>query len=173
MPYCPDCRGEYRTGFTHCKDCGLALVDRLPAENGPRSHDHHDAALDQSRPTSTLFPASPVPAALTDTADDEESPEGFLIEGDRAWIYSARTGAEAWFLKRLLKQSSLEADLEYLGAGHPTPFRLMVDKTKGHDAMKALDSLLGTAPCALCGELGPEVGSETPFCIACGAGPQP
>lgn len=173
MPYCPACRSEYRSGFSTCKDCNVALVATLPPAHELPSHDHAAEAVDQSHPTSTLFPTAPVPTSLTDNADDEESPEGFLIEGERAWIYSARTGAEAWFLKSLLQQSGLASELEFLGPGHPTPFRLMMDKEKGHDAMKALDTLLGNHPCAVCGELGPAVGSESPFCLACGAGPQP
>ena len=32
--YCPNCRGEYRSGFTWCKDCDVALVEELPAEQG-------------------------------------------------------------------------------------------------------------------------------------------
>lgn len=32
--YCPNCRGEYRAGFTWCKDCDIALVDELPPEQG-------------------------------------------------------------------------------------------------------------------------------------------
>ena len=27
--FCPDCRAEYRPGFTRCSDCGVALVERL------------------------------------------------------------------------------------------------------------------------------------------------
>lgn len=30
--YCPNCRSEYRAGFSRCKDCDIALVDELPAE---------------------------------------------------------------------------------------------------------------------------------------------
>ncbi len=31
MPYCPNCRSEFREGFTECKPCGgVALVDVLP-----------------------------------------------------------------------------------------------------------------------------------------------
>ncbi len=30
--YCPSCRSEYRAGFTWCKDCDVALVAELPAE---------------------------------------------------------------------------------------------------------------------------------------------
>src|SRR5947208_528984 len=29
--YCPNCRSEYRPGFTWCKDCDITLVDELPA----------------------------------------------------------------------------------------------------------------------------------------------
>lgn len=28
--FCPQCRVEYRAGFTRCTDCGVALVDELP-----------------------------------------------------------------------------------------------------------------------------------------------
>lgn len=28
--FCPECRSEYRAGFTRCIDCGGELVDRLP-----------------------------------------------------------------------------------------------------------------------------------------------
>lgn len=28
--FCPQCRVEYRPGFTHCTDCEVALVDELP-----------------------------------------------------------------------------------------------------------------------------------------------
>ena len=28
--YCPQCKGEYREGFTQCADCQIPLVDELP-----------------------------------------------------------------------------------------------------------------------------------------------
>jgi len=33
--YCPNCRSEYRPGFTRCKDCEVALVVELPVEETP------------------------------------------------------------------------------------------------------------------------------------------
>ena len=32
MPWCPNCKTEYREGFTHCADCGADLVPTLPDE---------------------------------------------------------------------------------------------------------------------------------------------
>lgn len=32
--FCPECRAEYREGFTECSDCGVALVATL----GPAGH---------------------------------------------------------------------------------------------------------------------------------------
>ncbi len=31
MPFCPECRYEYRPGFSTCSDCGATLVAALPA----------------------------------------------------------------------------------------------------------------------------------------------
>ena len=30
--FCPECRAEYREGFTECSDCGLPLVRELSPE---------------------------------------------------------------------------------------------------------------------------------------------
>lgn len=32
MKYCPNCREEYREGFTECAECFATLVDELPPE---------------------------------------------------------------------------------------------------------------------------------------------
>ena len=32
MMYCPECRGEYREGFSICKDCNIPLTDTLPVK---------------------------------------------------------------------------------------------------------------------------------------------
>jgi hypothetical protein len=33
--YCPNCRSEYRAGFTRCNDCDVALVAEVPPEEEP------------------------------------------------------------------------------------------------------------------------------------------
>ncbi|HLY73726.1 MAG TPA: hypothetical protein VKU80_06365, partial [Planctomycetota bacterium] len=38
MPFCPQCRSEYRAGFDRCADCGAGLVEQLaPADQVPES----------------------------------------------------------------------------------------------------------------------------------------
>jgi predicted amidophosphoribosyltransferase len=38
MPFCPQCRYEYRAGLRQCPDCGAELVDELlPEEQSPPS----------------------------------------------------------------------------------------------------------------------------------------
>lgn len=32
MPVCPECRAEYRAGFSTCAECGVPLVAALPHE---------------------------------------------------------------------------------------------------------------------------------------------
>jgi hypothetical protein len=32
--FCPECRAEYRAGFTHCSDCDVDLVESLPESDG-------------------------------------------------------------------------------------------------------------------------------------------
>jgi hypothetical protein len=39
MPICPNCRTEYRPGFTRCSDCQADLVETLAEETGEQPFD--------------------------------------------------------------------------------------------------------------------------------------
>jgi len=43
--FCPQCKAEYRPGFTRCADCGIDLVDFLPEEEPERLHDKRDDGM--------------------------------------------------------------------------------------------------------------------------------
>ncbi len=62
MPFCPECREEYREGFARCADCGVPLVERLaplPPEELPLPEKGKGSfgGWDQVAETSQLFAA--------------------------------------------------------------------------------------------------------------------
>ena len=52
--WCPKCHGEYREGFDVCADCGVALVDSLPARTEPHRN------IRQHEPTAPFLPGDDV-----------------------------------------------------------------------------------------------------------------
>jgi hypothetical protein len=53
MPFCPECRTEYRPGFDRCADCGAVLVERLE----PERHEAPAGALLLATRDPDLLPA--------------------------------------------------------------------------------------------------------------------
>jgi hypothetical protein len=45
VPFCPNCRSEYRPGIETCADCGEALVAELPARYEPPPSSGNDVAI--------------------------------------------------------------------------------------------------------------------------------
>src|SRR5437773_7282841 len=42
--FCPECKAEYRTGFTQCENCNVELVDRLSEPDPVEAGDAPEAA---------------------------------------------------------------------------------------------------------------------------------
>jgi len=63
--FCPNCKIEYRTGFTKCSDCGVDLVEHLPEETADVPTDADGMELLWSG----VFPAGPF-NALREALDD-------------------------------------------------------------------------------------------------------
>lgn len=43
--FCPECRVEYREGFTECADCKVPLVEELPPLASPPEHESEQSNL--------------------------------------------------------------------------------------------------------------------------------
>ena len=54
--FCPECRAEYRPGFTRCSDCDVELVHEIPEQDPRVRKPKHDSA--------TMFPTRNAPKLL-------------------------------------------------------------------------------------------------------------
>ncbi|NJD55628.1 MAG: DUF2007 domain-containing protein [Nitrospirae bacterium] len=58
--FCPDCKAEYRPGFTMCSDCHIGLVQELPTElkedhSGTEAHRGFEEMLFSFNPADIAF----------------------------------------------------------------------------------------------------------------------
>jgi hypothetical protein len=79
--YCPRCRGEYRAGFSRCADCGVALVERLPATRRRRTLAAHDP--DEARCVSCGAPLPSASAVCPRCSPPDEEEDDELAPGYR------------------------------------------------------------------------------------------
>lgn len=73
MPWCPQCRTEYREGFTQCADCGAALVDALPAEDAAGAAVLRQVPADMDPFADGVFTPEEQPVFLVGLEDEEET----------------------------------------------------------------------------------------------------
>lgn len=93
--YCPECKAEYRPGFTTCSDCQVALVISLPVENSGAEIDPSELVDEASGDIRRVWQGSTEESAqeVRDTLATAKIPsiEGFyepkLIRGVQGTIY--------------------------------------------------------------------------------------
>jgi hypothetical protein len=93
--FCPECRAEYRRGFTRCSDCDIPLVATLPREDEVGVEDNEGVAVFIA---SDLFEAGTVKGLLEASSIEawiagEDSPlrglpgaVPILVRGDQAGL---------------------------------------------------------------------------------------
>jgi hypothetical protein len=106
--YCPRCRGEYRAGFSRCADCGVALVEQLPATRRRRTPAAPKPDQARCESCGALLPSASAvcphcsPPDDEDDEDDDEPASGFRgarmsspAAGHAAAVVS--TPADSWW----------------------------------------------------------------------------
>jgi Putative prokaryotic signal transducing protein len=119
--FCPNCRSEFRAGFTHCKKCNKDLVDKLD----PLPED------------------SPVEYEYTEMVTIAETSELFDIALARGALESAhiRFNITNEFTQNLIAASSIS------GMGNPiTASQIMVEKGKEEEARLILEGIMADVP---------------------------
>jgi hypothetical protein len=95
--FCPNCKYEYRPGFTRCSDCGADLVAELPADGshaeGERSEDARTAVWEGTNQDTCVMLCRKLREAEIpyETARQEESR---WFKRQNVWQYQILVGAE-------------------------------------------------------------------------------
>jgi hypothetical protein len=113
--FCPQCKAEYRVGFTRCSDCGVELVGQLPVEK-----------------------PQPAPEDLSRFEADRFEPEAKLVV-----IRTYQNAIEADLAKSTLEAAGIPSILsdsvsrQYISLA--LPLQLLVRSEDADDADKILD----------------------------------
>ena len=104
--FCPQCGGEYRSGFTLCADCGVELVAEMPAAESDEAETGPLAALEVTKDPDLLaeltgrLEMSEVPYVVqAGTALALMEEEGSLFAG-RPDVWEARVWVASAFLEQ-------------------------------------------------------------------------
>lgn len=99
MPWCPNCKTEYREGFTHCADCGAALVQTLPDEAPePETLDRpaeavmlmHCPSTLEADATVALLQSFSIPCFVQPDMGAEKAYTGFCLTGGSIFVEKTR-----------------------------------------------------------------------------------
>ena len=108
--FCPNCKAEYRPGFTECADCGVPLVYELPEEEALSPIQDRDADLvavySTYNPTDVMMVKS-----LLDAEEIVYNFQGELFKGSGVFIVPAMlfvTKADAQRVIETLRDHGIE-----------------------------------------------------------------
>jgi hypothetical protein len=119
--FCPNCRSEFRDGFTYCKKCNKELVDKLDPMPEDKPIEYEYAEMVTIAETSELFEVALARGAL------ESAHIRFNITNE--------------FTQNLIATSGLS------GLANPiTVSKIMVEKVKEEEARLILESIMANEP---------------------------
>lgn len=142
--FCPECKDEFRAGFTHCASCDVPLVDDLSGAAASRT-------VEPPRLTAPLRMADY--CGFLDLDEARQSRERLRAEGIRSDI--------------LIR----EVPVEPSGSSFQEEYWLRIDATKSRQAAALLDYAASAAideGQTLCDACGATMSSQESFCSACG-----
>ena len=103
MPYCPECKTEYREGIKICSDCEIELVDALPEDVLPDFED-----LELIYTTDEYYKAEMIRSNLESAGIDVT----ILSQKDRNYPGVGNLSV----IKLFVSNSDIDAALEYINS---------------------------------------------------------
>lgn len=147
MPFCPDCRYEYRVEATICPDCNQQLVDHLPVERsaGPLDGDWVPAGRVQTQMKAEIargaLESNEIPIVMVTGSAGASGSVGAAGAGGAAGVFSsAGTASAGGAAGNLGSGSSGISQLTGDGSGGYT---ILVHREQVEDAQLILDAILG------------------------------
>jgi hypothetical protein len=105
VPYCPQCRSEYRLGFTECADCLVPLIDELPPE--PEKETREEPKL------VAIYAGNPHEAAVVRSAIEGSGiPASLVREGTGSYPVTVGAIGEG---RVLVREADIARALEVMG----------------------------------------------------------
>lgn len=165
--FCPDCRAEYRPGFTHCVDCDVDLVDLLPERHAP------EPGPEETGPAIVFATSNAFEAALVKSCLEASGVEVWLFDENISRIqpfYLAVSGGVRVAVARDQEELARTVLAEYRGkaglsptTGLLTPFGLSEESGGGPTPVENGEAAQDRCP--RCGGLLP---ASTTVCSKCG-----
>ena len=84
MPWCPQCRAEYRDGFFRCTDCGVPLIHHLPPQEKPEKVKDISADPEGDYPESWARSTLKTPIPVENLVKIDE-----MGDEERSWLHDA------------------------------------------------------------------------------------
>jgi hypothetical protein len=96
--FCPQCKAEYRVGFTKCSDCDVELVDHLPVEKpATAEEDYRRFEADRFEPEAELVVIRAYPSSFeADLAKSILEAAGIesMVRGDLSRVHDVFVGGQ-------------------------------------------------------------------------------
>ncbi|MCR5331860.1 MAG: hypothetical protein K6E62_11855 [Lachnospiraceae bacterium] len=105
MPWCPKCKNEYQEGITVCADCGIPLVDELPAED-----DSVAVAFIEEEELANRLKEYLEFSSIPTTCEYDDEQEAFAVKVEPGRLNEAKTAFHAFYKVEKTRENGLELE---------------------------------------------------------------
>jgi hypothetical protein len=107
--FCPNCKAEYRAGFTRCSDCDVPLVSALPLDSPPTTDETDSVEVFSA---ADRFEAETVKGLLEANGIEVFLADGSTIPGLPGAVSLFVSGSQADLAEDLIEEMKADGDTQ-------------------------------------------------------------